>query len=99
MVDALVVEVIYALPGHQEIIRVQLPGGSCVREAVEASGMLQKFPDIDPALTRVGIFGKLVDWKTLLTNRDRVEIYRPLLCDPKEMRRERVNRDRDRRKT
>ena len=93
MADALAIEVVYALPGQQEIVSVQLPAGSCVRYAIEVSGMMQKFPAIDPGQTKVGIFGKLVDWGTELRNRDRVEIYRPLLCDPKELRRKRATRD------
>lgn len=90
MVDAIAVEVVYALPERQELIQLRLPSGSTLQQAVEASGLLQKFPEIDLAKNKVGIFGKLSKTDTVLRDRDRVEIFRPLLADPKEVRRKRA---------
>ena len=90
MADPLAIEVVYALPGQQELGSVQLPAGSCVREAIEVSGMLQRFPAIDPAKTKVGIYSKLTKLDAVLRDKDRVEIYRPLIADPKEVRKQRA---------
>ena len=85
------VEVCYALRDRQELVRVKLPAGSTVQRAVEASGLLQKYPDLDLAkANKVGVFAKLVKLDTELRDRDRVEIYRPLIADPKEVRRKRA---------
>jgi uncharacterized protein len=91
MSDGIHVEVVYALPGRQEMVRLTLPEGATVQRAVEASGLLQKYPDIDPGkLNKVGIFARLVKLDTPLRDRDRVEIYRPLIADPKDVRRKRA---------
>jgi len=90
MPEPLTIEVIYALPARQQIIRLQLPAGSTVRQAIEASGLLQKHPEIDLAKNKVGIFAKLSKLDASLRDLDRVEIYRPLVADPKEVRRQRA---------
>jgi putative ubiquitin-RnfH superfamily antitoxin RatB of RatAB toxin-antitoxin module len=82
------VEVIFALAQEQELVVVVLPPGSKVQDAVRASGLLQRRPDIE--LTRVGVWGRAVTPDTALRDRDRVEIYRPLIADPKEIRRKRA---------
>lgn len=84
------IEVVYALRERQALLALELPEGATVREAIEASGILQEFPEIDLAVNKVGVFGKLVKLDTVLRDRDRVEIYRPLLADPKEVRRRRA---------
>jgi uncharacterized protein len=86
------IEVCYALPGEQVILAVQLGEGSLVADAIEHSKILQTFPQIDLAKNRVGIFGKLVKLDTVLREKDRVEIYRGLIVDPKEARRKRADR-------
>ena len=87
------VEVVYALPQRQEVVTVTLPEGATVRQAVEASGLLQKFPDIElDGANKLGVFAKLSKADTVLRDRDRVEIYRPLKVDPKEARRLRYKR-------
>lgn len=91
MNDSIAVEVAYALPQRQELIRLRLPAGSKVQQAVEASGLLQKYPDIDLDRNKIGVFGKLVKLDAVLRDRDRVEIYRPLIADPKEIRRKRAD--------
>lgn len=85
------IEVIYALPERQELVTLELPEGSTVLQAVEASGLLQKYPDIEPGgRNKLGVFAKLVKADTVLRERDRVEIYRPLIADPKEVRRQKA---------
>lgn len=84
------VEVVYALPDRQDLVSVTLPAGATLMQAVEASGLLAKHPDIDPARNKFGIFAKLSKPDAALRDRDRVEIYRPLLADPKEVRKKRA---------
>ena len=81
------VEVIYALAEKQVLVRLRLPAGATVEEAVRRSGLLEKFAEIDPAGGKVGVFGRLAPLDRVLEAGDRVEIYRPLLADPKEVRR------------
>ncbi|MFT3758100.1 RnfH family protein [Thauera sp.] len=85
------VEVAYALPQQQELIELRLEEGATVRNAVEASGVLLKYPDIElDKRNKLGIFGKLAKADTVLRDRDRVEIYRPLVADPKAVRKKRA---------
>jgi putative ubiquitin-RnfH superfamily antitoxin RatB of RatAB toxin-antitoxin module len=84
------VEVVYALPGQQSLLQVQLAEGAMVEDAIRQSGVLEAFPDIDLAKNKVGIFSKLVKLDETLRDKDRVEIYRPLIADPKEVRRKRA---------
>lgn len=69
---------------------LKVAAGTTAEEAVRASGILQKFPEIDLAQSHLGIFGRLSRNDTPLRDRDRVEIYRPLIADPKEVRRQRA---------
>lgn len=91
MNESIAVEVAYALPQRQELIRLKLPKGSTVQQAIEASGLLQKYAELDLAKNKVGVFGKLSRLDTALRERDRVEIYRPLIADPKEVRKKRAD--------
>lgn len=84
------VEVVYALPAQQPLLHVHLAEGATVEDAIRASGVLEAFPDIDLAKNKVGIFSKLVKLDETVRDRDRVEIYRPLIADPKEVRRKRA---------
>ncbi|HEY9146279.1 MAG TPA: RnfH family protein [Thiobacillus sp.] len=84
------VEVIYALPEQQPLLRVRLAEGATVEEAIRQSGVLDAFPEIDLAKNKVGIFSKLVKLDEKVRDKDRVEIYRPLIADPKEVRRKRA---------
>ncbi|GLT24355.1 UPF0125 protein [Zoogloea oryzae] len=89
--DSINVDVCYALRDRQEIVRLKLPAGATVQRAIDASGLLQKHPEIDIVKTnKLGIFAKLVKADTVLRDRDRIEIYRPLIADPKEVRRKRA---------
>ena len=84
------VEVAYALPKQQLIIPVHIPPQANAEAAIQASGILTKFPEIDLTVNQIGIFGKLTKLDTPLRNLDRVEIYRPLIADPKEVRKQRA---------
>ena len=90
MAETINIQVIYALPQRQELINLRLPEGATIQQAVEASGLMQKYPEIDPAKGKFGIFAKLSKADAPLRDRDRVEIYRPLLADPKEVRKQRA---------
>jgi putative ubiquitin-RnfH superfamily antitoxin RatB of RatAB toxin-antitoxin module len=85
--DDLIVEVVYATSGVQALVALKMPPGATVEDAIEASGFLLHFPDIDLAANPVGIFGKACSLDQKIKANDRVEIYRPLLHDPKEARR------------
>src|SRR5664279_1368760 len=90
MAETIHVEVVYARPERQEVASLDLPVGSTAGQAIEASGLLAKHPEIDLATNKPGIYAKLAKVDTVLLDRDRVEIYRPLLADPKEVRKQRA---------
>ncbi|RXZ45062.1 RnfH family protein [Crenobacter cavernae] len=84
------VEVAYARPGKQAIVKLAVAAGTSAEAAVRASAIVEQFPEIDLNDLRLGVFGKAVRADTVLRAHDRVEIYRPLLADPKEVRRQRA---------
>jgi putative ubiquitin-RnfH superfamily antitoxin RatB of RatAB toxin-antitoxin module len=90
MPELMNIEVVYPLPEKQEIFTVSLPAGASVRQAIEASSVLLKYPDIDMSKNKIGVFARLVKPDAPLRDRDRVEIYRPLIADPKEVRKQRA---------
>ena len=93
MADQLKLEVAFALPERQLIVKLELPEGSTVRQAIEASGIREQFQEIE-AEPVVGIFSRKVGLDDPVQDGDRVEIYRPLLADPKQVRREKAERER-----
>jgi len=90
MAETIQVEVVYAKPERQEVVKLSLPAGSTAAQAIEASGVLAKHPEIDLATNKLGVYARLAKVDTVLRDRDRVEIYRPLLADPKEVRKQRA---------
>ena len=93
------VEVVYASPDRQSLIAMQVPLGTTALEAVRNSGILQEFPEIDVTSASFGVFSRLLDGRSnptaeeyILLPHDRVEIYRPLLIDPKQARLRRAAR-------
>ena len=88
--DKITVEIIYALPKEQILMVLKVKEGVTVREVIIQSGILQKHSEIDLAENKVGIFGKLIKLDQLIRERDRIEIYRPLIADPKEVRKRRA---------
>ena len=88
--DSFPVEIAYAKPEEQLIIEVEGRAGMTLIEAVRASNITERFPEIDLENAKFGIFGKLSTAKAQLRAGDRVEIYRPLIADPKEVRKKRA---------
>ncbi|MGH8456099.1 MAG: RnfH family protein [Stenotrophobium sp.] len=84
------VEVAYATPQEQVLLKLELPPGAAVRDAIEQSGILLRFPEIDPQRAKLGIFSRFTQLDEPLSAGDRVEIYRDLLADPKTVRRQRA---------
>lgn len=92
MPGKIVVEVAYALPQKQYLQRVTLEEGATVEQAILASGILTLRDDIDLAKNKVGIYSRPVKLQDEVLDGDRVEIYRPLIADPKELRRQRAEK-------
>ncbi len=90
MNKTMTVEVVYALQQQQTLLKCTVPVGTTVAQAIQASGILAKYPEIDLATNKLGVFGKLTKADAVLREKDRVEIYRPLIADPKEVRRQRA---------
>lgn len=88
--DLITVEVAYALPEEQLILSLEVSPDTKVEEAIKRSGMLERYPQIDLDNDKVGIFGKIVKLDANLHNKDRIEIYRGLIADPKESRRQKA---------
>lgn len=84
------IELVYALPHEQTLLKLDVPQASTITDAVKLSGLLEKYPEIDLAKSKFGLFGKLSKADTVLREKDRIEIYRPLIADPKEVRRKRA---------
>ncbi|ALG66974.1 RnfH family protein [Beggiatoa leptomitoformis] len=85
------VGIAYADANQQVWLRLEVPDGSSVEEAINLSGILKRFPHIDLEKQKVGVYGKIVGLDMTLQESDRVEIYRPIIADPKTVKR----RDRD----
>ncbi|PSJ18940.1 RnfH family protein [Nitrosomonas supralitoralis] len=86
------IEIAYALPEIQIVKKINVPDGCTVEQAIAISVILEQFPEIDLTKNKLGIFGKFVQLDTKLRPDDRLEIYRPLIIDPKEVRRMRAKR-------
>ena len=88
------VEIAYANPTSQSIIQVEIEEGRTIEQAIDRSGILLLFPEIDLMQQKVGIFSKQMKLSDIIKEGDRIEIYRPLIVDPKEARRRRVKKHR-----
>ena len=97
MTETINVEVAFALPHRQTVLQILVPEGCTAIEAVGQSGIAAQFPEIDLEHPKLGIFGKAVAPEQVLRDGDRVEIYRPLVADPKEVRKARAARAKERR--
>jgi len=86
------VEVVYAQPGGEDVMTVELAAGATVADALQASGVLVRHAEIDLAHHRIGVYGRIVKQGAVLRDGDRVEIYRPLLVNAKEARRRRARK-------
>ena len=90
--DNITVEVIYALPNEQKLLSLQVKKGSNVADAIKESKIINEYPEIDINKNKIGIFSRIVDLKHILRHKDRIEIYRPLIADPKKMRRDKLKK-------
>jgi putative ubiquitin-RnfH superfamily antitoxin RatB of RatAB toxin-antitoxin module len=88
--EELQVYVVYATPAEEFIHPMRVQPGTTAGQAIEGSGVLARFPDINLVTQPVGIYGKKKTLDTVLRERDRIEIYRPLVADPKDSRRRRA---------
>lgn len=86
------VEVVYAGPAGEDVVALTLPAGATLRDALRASGLALRHPEIDPERARIGVFGHERSPEEPATQGDRVEVYRPLRMDPTQARRERARR-------
>lgn len=86
------VAVVYALPGREFIQPLDVAPGATIGQAIEASGVLAHFPELNLVTQPVGIYGKKKTLDTVLREADRIEIYRPLVADPKDSRRKRASK-------
>ena len=92
MSEQLTIEVVYALPQQQTVIELRVAPETCVLDAIEQSGIVQKHPEIDLAVNKFGIYSRPVKGSDHLQEGDRIEIYRPLIADPREMRKKRAEK-------
>jgi len=86
MAEQITIELIYALPDEQDLITIEVKQGTNVEQAIKQSGLLERYPQIDLKVNKVGIFSKVAKLDAELREGDRIEIYRPLIADPKEVR-------------
>ena len=84
------IEVAYALRHKQTLLNIEVDDNASVEDAIQQSNILKKYPEINLKKNKVGIFGKITSLDVKLREKDRVQIYRPLIADPKEVRKQRA---------
>lgn len=84
------VEIVYARPEEQLLEQLRVSTSATVEEVIRQSGFLDRFPEIELGANKIGVFGKLTKLDAVLQDGDRIEIYRPLIADPKEARKKRA---------
>ena len=87
------IEIVYALPDQQQLLTLTIASGSTIAAAIAASSLLKRFPDVQITEHNIGVFGQRCRLDTVLHDGDRIEIYRPLVADPKQARRQRASRE------
>lgn len=92
MSETITIEVAYALPDKQTLLGFDVATGTTVEQAIQLSGILSTYSDIDLATNKVGIWNRAAKLREVLKDNDRVEIYRPLIADPKEVRKRRAEK-------
>ncbi len=92
MSDKVSIEVSYALPDKQTLLNLSVEPNSSVQQGIEQSGILAMYPNIDLSVNKVGVWSRVCKLDTELKEGDRIEIYRPLIADPKEVRKLRAQR-------
>jgi putative ubiquitin-RnfH superfamily antitoxin RatB of RatAB toxin-antitoxin module len=93
--DKIQIEVVYGLPNRQVLMVLSVKNGTTVEEGIIASGITAEFDDIDLAINKVGIWNRSAKLSDILKDLDRIEIYRPLIADPKEVRKRRAEKAKD----
>lgn len=93
-ISQITVEVAYALPDEQVILSLEVANNCTVEDVINRSGILETYPQINLETDKVGIFGKMCKLNASLRNNDRIEIYRKLIADPKESRRQKAEMER-----
>ena len=88
--NKITVEVVYALPEEQTLLVFEVNKGETAEEVIKQSGILDKYPEINLAEQKIGLFSKIIKLDHALRDKDRIEIYRPLIADPKEVRKKRA---------
>ena len=86
------IEVVYGLPDRQELITLVVKQGTLLEQGIIESGILTVFEDIDLTVNKVGIWNRIAKLTDVLRDSDRIEIYRPLIADPKEVRKRRAEK-------
>ncbi|OEY70687.1 RnfH family protein [Rheinheimera salexigens] len=92
MAEQLMVEVAYALPTQQSLLTLSVAADATVEQIIHSSGILQQYPEIDLSQLKVGVWSRTVKLTDTVKEGDRIEIYRPLIADPKDLRRRRAER-------
>jgi putative ubiquitin-RnfH superfamily antitoxin RatB of RatAB toxin-antitoxin module len=92
MSEQIMIEVAYAMPDRQSLMTLSVSRNSTVQQVIDRSGILQQFAEIDLAVQKVGIWSRPVKLDDTVKAGDRIEIYRPLIADPKDLRRRRAEK-------
>lgn len=90
------VEVVYALPREQEVVHLTVEPSLTVGEIIQLSGLMKMYPEIDLNINKVGVYSRAIRLEDTVQDKDRIEIYRPLKADPREVRRKRIEKARER---
>lgn len=90
--EKVTIEVVYGVPHKQKILTLILAAGSTVEQAILASGVIDLFPEIDLKVNKVGIWNKAAKLSEVVNDLDRIEVYRPLIADPKDVRKRRAEK-------
>lgn len=91
-IDSIQIELVYGTPSKQELLSLSVDKGCTVEKAIISSGILGMFEEIDLTINKVGVWNHTVKLDYQLNDLDRIEIYRPLLADPKEVRKRRAEK-------
>ena len=91
-IDKYTIEVVYGVPETQKILTINVDAGTTVEKAVELSGIIILFPEIDLNVNKVGVWNRAVKLSQVLNDLDRIEVYRPLIADPKDVRKRRAEK-------
>jgi len=86
----IMVELVYALPEEQTLLAFEIDEGATAEDVIKKSGILEQYPELDLTKNKIGLFSKLIKLDHLMREKDRIEIYRPLIADPKEIRKKRA---------